>query len=254
MEKRVYFDRKYDAETTRRMMEEVSGQRVELLQNHKGWYCAVDKDYLTKDGAVAAVGSVVYSLDGEYEIVEYNADGGIATIRVRPLYGTDGDKDKDVREGIVWYFDGSLKELRTLIHSDYEFEISIDGRRTIEEGDFLLLETASNTIRYKVKRDAERLKLKRVTECPMSLQHVEIVGNEIRTIPDIYHRRRGHYLKDFYSRPLTKRERFIAKLSKWNSDTEIMEILIPSLLMTGLFLGMLAFIFMFIRELSEVLH
>lgn len=94
----------------------------------------------------------------------------------------------------------------------------------------------------------------RVSEYPMSLQHVEIVGNELRAIPDIYHRRRGHYLKDFYSRPLNKRERFIAKLSKWNSDTEIMEILIPTLLTISLLWGMITLIFMFIRELSEVLH
>lgn len=44
------------------------------------------------------------------------------------------------------------------------------------------------------------------------MQCVEIVGDELRVIHDINQRNRYYQLSEFYSRPMTKAEKFISKI------------------------------------------
>lgn len=212
MGKHVYFDRKYDAENARRLMEEATGQKATLQKSSKGWYAYIDKAYLTKDGAAVSKGSIVYSANSVYEIAEYDVSGESATVRLRPIHATEPDKDKDVREGIVWYCgsDISKDEIKEKIKVGCRFHNDIDGRNFIDTGDFVYIERHQSY--YKVVQIEKELHItKSISSYCRNLQCVEIVGDELRAIHDINQRNGYYQLSAFYSRPMTKAEKFISR-------------------------------------------
>lgn len=215
MGKHVYFERKYDAENTRRMLEEVIGQKVTLKKSSKGWYADIDKAYLTKDGTAVSKGSIVYSESSAYEVAEYDVSGESATVRLRPIYATEPDKNKDVREGIIWYCssDISKDEIKEKIKVGCRFHNDIDGRNFIDTGDFVYIERHQTY--YKVVQIEKELHItKSISSHCRNLQCVEIVGDELRVIHSINQRNRYYQLSEFYSRPLTKMERILTKVER----------------------------------------
>ncbi len=203
MGKHVYFERKYDAENARRLIEDATGQKATLQKSTKGWYACIDKAYLTKDGAAVSKGSIVYSASSAYEVAEYDVSGESATVRLRPIYAPDPEKDKDVREGIVWYCGSDAPNIREKIKAGYRFGNDIDGRNFIDMGDFVYIE--KHQTYYKVVQIEKELHItKSISSHCRNLQCVEIVGDELRVIHSINQRNRYYQLSEFYSRPLTK--------------------------------------------------
>lgn len=236
MSRHVYFERKYDAENTRRMIEEATGQKAALKRTAKGWYCDIDKAYLTKDGASVGKGSIVYTANGVYEVADCDMSGEYAAVRIRPCE-TEPDKDKDVRDGILWYCGSDTQNIMEMIESRHRFSNEVDGRSCINPSrDYIYIECRQTC--YKVKTMMRGFQLSPCEdqyEKLTVLQGIEIVGDELRPINNIAERQKSFPLSEFYARPLTKMERICAKTKLLLADFDDSFIVVIALIMiTGI--------------------
>lgn len=216
--KKLYFDRKRDAADVGQMLEKTTGERTKLVKTRKGWYCdnSINRFYLTKDGVTVESGFVVYTPQNKaFEIAERIVKSDGVYVHLRPITSEESDRNKDVRDGILWYVKDSdaLKSIRTK-----RFRNNIDGRDLAKHGDVVFVE-ATNRF-YRIKREGkykyvvESMDVLEQYETVSKMQCVEVIDDELRVINDFEFRRGKHPLCSLYSRPLTYMERIEEAVNK----------------------------------------